>query len=443
MNRLRHVIAVLLLLVVNATGVRATSHYVKPDGTGDFPTIQAAVNAASVGDTILLAPGTFTGAANREVTITVSNLVITSQVGAAGTIIDCQSAGRAFRFIVGSAELSRVTIKNGFTCCYGGAVYIDGSPTIKDNVFLVNRTQDSGGAIHVNSGSPLIDGNIFKSGQALHGGAVTVLDSSIVTNNRFEGNTAVRSGGAVRCESNSIVQGNLFAENKVTQGDGGGLFLWGASLTLLSNTFAYNKAAKGAAAYMAAGSIVSIERSIISRNSSTIHCADSSMVTTSCSVIWANTDGDILCGADGGNNQVVSPQFCPTDYTVSVTSPCTPGNSPCGQLIGALPVSCSVTGIGEDAVPALLSLSSGTPNPFNRSTTIRYELAAGLERASIRIYDTRGALVRSLAEGHLSLRGSLTWDGRTDAGQPVPSGVYFCSLRAGGYDRTIKMILLR
>ncbi|HXS08850.1 MAG TPA: hypothetical protein VN852_02595, partial [Candidatus Krumholzibacteria bacterium] len=53
------------LLVLPAT-VLAATWTVKPDGTGDSPSIKAAILAASNGDVILLTDGTFSGAANRD-----------------------------------------------------------------------------------------------------------------------------------------------------------------------------------------------------------------------------------------------------------------------------------------------------------------------------------------------------------------------------------------
>ena len=49
------------------SGVAMADEYVVlPDGTGDFPTIQAAIAAVADGDVILLAAGTFTGEGNRD-----------------------------------------------------------------------------------------------------------------------------------------------------------------------------------------------------------------------------------------------------------------------------------------------------------------------------------------------------------------------------------------
>ena len=51
------IVSIGILLCFVSSGIAAT-HYIKPDGTGDFPTIQDGINAAVAGDIVLLAAGT-------------------------------------------------------------------------------------------------------------------------------------------------------------------------------------------------------------------------------------------------------------------------------------------------------------------------------------------------------------------------------------------------
>ncbi|HEM45596.1 MAG TPA: T9SS type A sorting domain-containing protein, partial [Alphaproteobacteria bacterium] len=93
--------------------------------------------------------------------------------------------------------------------------------------------------------------------------------------------------------------------------------------------------------------------------------------------------------------------------------------------------------------PAATALRGAFPNPCNPSTTIRFHLAeAG--RADLRLYDVRGALVRTLVSGRLGAGAwGVPWDGRNDAGRPLAAGVYFCRLRAGGGEFVTKIVLAR
>ena len=90
-----------------------------------------------------------------------------------------------------------------------------------------------------------------------------------------------------------------------------------------------------------------------------------------------------------------------------------------------------------------LVLFQNQPNPFNPATTIRFELA---EPGSVRlrIHDARGRLVRDLLSADLAAGvHSREWDGRDDAGRPLPSGVYFCRSEAAGRQQVRKLVLAR
>lgn len=82
------------------------------------------------------------------------------------------------------------------------------------------------------------------------------------------------------------------------------------------------------------------------------------------------------------------------------------------------------------------------PNPFNPTTTLRFETSSPGERASIDIYDARGRLVRRLLNESVSA-GSVAWDGRDGDAHDLPSGVYFAVLRSGRRAEIEKMVLLR
>lgn len=83
------------------------------------------------------------------------------------------------------------------------------------------------------------------------------------------------------------------------------------------------------------------------------------------------------------------------------------------------------------------------PNPFSETTTISYSLTqAGKVR--ITIFDSNGHLVR-VVEEKTREPGSYTveWDGRSEDGSVVSSGVYFCRIEAGTKDTTKKIVLLK
>ena len=109
------------------------------------------------------------------------------------------------------------------------------------------------------------------------------------------------------------------------------------------------------------------------------------------------------------------------------------------------------TGIGDEAgagggaIPRAISLSQNYPNPFNPSTTFRVTIPNGNpQAASLRIHDLRGAVVKTIYEG--TLAGGeyhFSWDGKSEEGEKLPSGIYLYRLEHG--DRVVmkKMTLLK
>ena len=96
--------------------------------------------------------------------------------------------------------------------------------------------------------------------------------------------------------------------------------------------------------------------------------------------------------------------------------------------------------------PKKTALLPNYPNPFNPETWIPYQLANPAE-VSISIYAIDGKLVRALDLGHQpigiyeSKSRAAYWDGRNAVGEPVASGVYFYTLKAGDFAATRKMLI--
>ena len=105
----------------------------------------------------------------------------------------------------------------------------------------------------------------------------------------------------------------------------------------------------------------------------------------------------------------------------------------------------TATGIGDEQsrVPTTYKLDQNFPNPFNPTTTIRYELP---EQTTLflAVYDVRGARVRDLVDGTKPAgTHDAVWDGRNTSGDVVASGIYYCRMRAGTVIRTRKLVFLK
>ena len=97
-------------------------------------------------------------------------------------------------------------------------------------------------------------------------------------------------------------------------------------------------------------------------------------------------------------------------------------------------------------IPEQTSLLPNYPNPFNPETWVPYQLAAPAD-VTLTIYDIHGRVVRDLDLGHQRAgmyhgrTRAAHWDGRNAQGEPVASGVYFYTLKAGEFTATQKMLI--
>jgi hypothetical protein len=76
------------------------------------PTIQQGITAAANGDTVLIAPGTYTGPSNRNLSFLNKDLVLRSEQGPTVTTIDCQSLGRGFILLDAESSASAPSLRS-------------------------------------------------------------------------------------------------------------------------------------------------------------------------------------------------------------------------------------------------------------------------------------------------------------------------------------------
>jgi flagellar hook assembly protein FlgD len=93
--------------------------------------------------------------------------------------------------------------------------------------------------------------------------------------------------------------------------------------------------------------------------------------------------------------------------------------------------------------PHASRLHAAVPNPFNPRTRMQLDLA-GDAPVTLVVYDGAGRAVRTLVDEPLAAgRYEVAWDGTTDDGRSVPSGVYFARMEAGGAPEVQKLTLLQ
>jgi predicted outer membrane repeat protein len=275
---IRLVAAVTLLLAL-CLPVSATTYLVTPSGTGDYATIQDAINAAADGDIIELADGTFTGSGNRNILYMGKAITVASQSGnPSACVIDCQGQGRGFYFHyaeTAASVLRGITITNGHAGQGGAISCINGNPSVTDCRFSHNSAHDEGGAVYCywngdasfqnctfvgNSGdagggmysmysSPVLVACTFHDNEAMGGGALCLTGSPIVASGcDFTDNRAHVGGGVLVDFSSSVFTNCLFSGN--SSSTGGGMCVANGGTTLETCVFMGNSAySKGGGLY--------------------------------------------------------------------------------------------------------------------------------------------------------------------------------------------------
>ena len=202
----------------------------------EFPTIQAAIDAANNGDIVTVDHGTYVETLDfhdKALTLrSISGRDVTSIEGPGGTVVTMGPQGR----------ISGFTIRNGRSS-FGGGVYLRGDGNVvSDNTFEYN-TATSGGAgaaIYVNSSSPVISGNIFRHNacdRQSSAGVISVLNTSSprIANNVFYDNP---------CRAIDIVTPSLsparpvIVNNTIVHNRAG--VMWFRSLGLQNQTYQNN-----------------------------------------------------------------------------------------------------------------------------------------------------------------------------------------------------------
>ena len=236
----------------------------------DSSTIQARIDEAVNGDTILLADGVYTGPGNYNIDLKGKSVTVKSVNGPNKCIIDCQQLGRGF--LVYNCEtvyLTGVTIKNADSKDNsGGAVNVSNSDITIVNCVFNNNKASRGSAVYSSSllGSTFISCTFTKNNDRAvscshsdfidctftsNSGGAVVASFSTFTNCTFTNNgSSSSSGGAVAYNASAAFANCTFTRNIASSGGAVSAFfgLWSSS-TFTNCIFANNSAAFGGATY--------------------------------------------------------------------------------------------------------------------------------------------------------------------------------------------------
>ncbi|MHC4324325.1 MAG: S8 family serine peptidase, partial [Planctomycetota bacterium] len=205
---------------------------------GVYPTIQAAIDDASDGDTIWISDGQYSGEGNFDIDFKGKVITVKSENGPQNCIIDCQFKGRGFDFHNGEDEksiLDGVKIINGLVGGFGGGIKCTASsPTIINCIITGNTAGEYGGGMcNSYNSSPILTNCTFSENSAESrfsalgsgGGMCNLVNSSpILTNCTFSGNFANHSGAGIYNSENSSPALNKCTFTENTARHGGGMY---------------------------------------------------------------------------------------------------------------------------------------------------------------------------------------------------------------------------
>jgi len=132
----------------------------------------------------------------------------------------------------------------------------------------------------------------------------------------------------------------------------------------------------------------------------------------------------------------LSPADTDSAFTLILTTP--------SGYVVELPPAESQLGTDENAPVALkFELIGNYPNPFNPETKIKFSTERDSD-VQVTIYSLIGEKVQTIQNGQLNAGNhNLSWYGKDQSGNKVPSGVYFYEVKSDNRTATGKMLLLK
>jgi len=369
----------------------------------DAPTIQAGIDSASAGDTVLVACGTY----YEHDLLMKSGITLRSETGLADCVtIDAETLGRVMfcNTLSSTTAIEGITFRDGLvtgeypedvggglrihTCGFlhlrnctflentadrgGGCFCVSSSPTFTDCVFEGNSATEAldtygGGGMFCYAGSPSFSGCTFSSNTSVYhgGGLYFYVDCyPTMTDCYFISNSVTGAGGAgihSRQSSSLTLTGCVFWNNSASGNGGGFQGHYDSNATLTNCSFYGNSSGGGGGGVsLHQSSTVSLTNTIIACSvvGEAIFCEGGGAATFTCCDVHGNAGGDwvgCIAGQDTiDGNFSEDPLFCDAeagDFHVAGESPCA-GQPGCG-LIGAYNVGCgmsiaSITDVGND-----------------------------------------------------------------------------------------------
>ena len=381
---------------------RAADLHVSPDGSGQYPNIQFAIDDAVSGDTVVLAAGTYTGLGNHNMNIEASITIRSANPGDLVVIdLEGSAANPSFGFHItdGNPTLERLTIRNA----YGphGAVDLYSGALQVTRCNFYDNSSDLGGALRCVGG-----------------------DRIAMTHCILAGNSADDYGGAIYASDDGEID-------------------------LTNCTLFMNEAAYGSGIYLRNGATLAMDQCIVAygRGVGAIGDYYAGGFAITDTDIWANEGGDWiwslapLLGVDG--NVRVDPEMCDPAgkrFALTAGSPCANPPSVVMGAAGQDPTwDVPVYGLrpdGSGMYPTIQAALDGVPG----QAAVRL-FAGGYSGPGNAELDFRGKEI-DLASipGHAAVIDATSWDGQPkravwlQSGEPVGTTIHDLTISNGEAD---------
>jgi hypothetical protein len=431
------------------------------------PTIQAGINAASPGDTVLVQPGRYVENIDfKGKDIVVGSMFIATRDTSyiAQTIIDGDKNGSVVTFNNGEtdkAELCGFKVWRGDTLydttqpglivlSWGGGIYCyNASPYLHHLIVDDNVTDYDGGGIHLEKSNSVIEYCVIRNNRAvITGNGLNLIQSNNqIKNCLLNDNSGYRSG--IHCTQSKVLFFQVLLFRNLTSF---ALETSSSVINIINCTITDNYSDT----FAIFQSDINIINSIFWNNSPQLIIDDpgeeisevnvafsdfkngknSIKITSSKSVLsWkeGNIDNDPLFLNNGS-------------YSLSSSSPCIDMGTPFYQVndsiivnldkseyfgkapdIGALESDITQTGIfAKNTKKIELKVF---PNPFNTTISLEFEIQK-ISKVNLSIFSITGQKIKDLVSDYLSVgRHIYRWDGVDMSGKKVASGIYIVRLK--------------
>lgn len=226
-----HVFFVFIVLIISFDSFAETIHV-----PGEQATIQAGLNAAATGDTVLVDPGTYVECLFWP---TRNGIRLISAGDSINTILDGNLLASVIQFPASGGidtltHLSGFTIRNGNASSGGGIVCNQASPTLTHLLIENNLASEMGGGLYCYQASPRLSDVTIQDNHALEGGGMYGENASpSMLRVMISGNGANDGGGVFMTVRSSPIMQQVTINQNSANGDGGGMYLYNRCFPLM------------------------------------------------------------------------------------------------------------------------------------------------------------------------------------------------------------------